>query len=272
MTETWRGSNLSEDSNPSKSTDCSVDTDCKVGSIGIVVPAHNEAACIEQCLRAVEIARANLLRSQVPRTVVACIALDRCTDRTPAIVEAWAAGRDWLLAITCHHCGVGAARRDAVAAIEGHLATGGPVDPAKVWVASTDADSLVPADWLLHHAEAADLGVDLLLGRVTPDVIGDEAEAETDARLLALWRNRHPDDLATVHGANLGIRLSIYRDAGGFPPLSAHEDVALVEAVRARTDRIAHGSSVRTSSRLRGRAPAGFAHYLRTLAGELDRP
>ena len=58
-----------------------------------------------------------------------------------------------------------------------------------------------------------------------------------------------------------------YLRVGGFPPVPAHEDRLLVEAVRRAGGRVVStGSSpVLTSGRLVGRAPEGFAQHLREL-------
>ena len=53
--------------------------------VGVVVPAHNEAARIAACLRSVEQAAAvPALRDVVVHIIVVC---DACTDRTREIVE-----------------------------------------------------------------------------------------------------------------------------------------------------------------------------------------
>lgn len=68
-----------------------------------------------------------------------------------------------------------------------------------------------------------------------------------------------------VHGANLGIRADVLRRGGGFPPLAVHEDVRLIERVRAQGARVvaSAGAEVCMSGRLVGRAPDGYARYLR---------
>jgi hypothetical protein len=108
----------------------------------------------------------------------------------------------------------------------------------------------------------ADAGVDLVTGTVEPD---DELDAATRAR----WRVRHllRDGHPHVHGANLGVRLTAYDAAGGFDPVEVHEDVALVERVRASGATCLATASihVRTSGRTVGRTPGGFAGYLEDL-------
>jgi hypothetical protein len=54
-----------------------------------------------------------------------------------------------------------------------------------------------------------------------------------------------------VHGANLGVSAEAYRRAGGFPPLTCSEDVALVDRLIATGARIAWSAAPRviTSAR-----------------------
>lgn len=72
------------------------------------------------------------------------------------------------------------------------------------------------------------------------------------------WGHRH------VHGANLAVRATAYREVGGFPPLPCHEDVALVEALVAAGKAIAWAPDVPvvTSSRRLGRSPGGLSDFL----------
>jgi hypothetical protein len=107
---------------------------------------------------------------------------------------------------------------------------------------------------------AARAGHDVLLGPVLPDPSG------LSAAVLQEWRRLHRRGAWHVHGANLGVRLSAYLAAGGFPAVRTHEDVHLVEAVRRLGRSIVVGEDpVVTSSRLAARAPDGFAHFLARL-------
>ena len=136
----------------------------------------------------------------------------------------------------------------------------GPADRGDLWIANTDADSVVPPDWLVAQVRMAAAGRDLVVGTVrprpddlTPDVLGGLARA---AQLS--------DGHEHVHGANLGFSLAAYLPVGGFAPLPVHEDVELVEAMRrASLDWVATGAiAVSTSGRRTARAPHGFASYL----------
>jgi hypothetical protein len=86
------------------------------------------------------------------------IVLDSCTDGTSEIVRDWMrrhSGRPPLVVIT-ESGSVGAARRLGCSALVGEW---GNLDPGRLWLASTDADSEVPPDWLAvqlrRHEEGA---------------------------------------------------------------------------------------------------------------------
>lgn len=220
--------------------------------IVVVVPARDEAATVAACVASVH-AAARWTTADVEVLVVA----DRCSDATADLALA-AGARVLPSAAGC----VGAARAAGVAAALAGTARGGW---SRCWIASTDADSVVPEGWLRHHEEAAAAGIDLLLGTVRLPV--------PTARNAA-WRRRYAAGRDHVHGANLGVRASVYRAAGGFPPVPAHEDRLLVDRVRALpgvrvTSSRAH--PVLTSDRTQGRTPAGVAHDLGSgLAGARD--
>ena len=104
-----------------------------------------------------------------------------------------------------------------------------------------------------------------VVGRVRPD------SGDVTPDLAAAWQRRHRSRVVGrhVHGANLGVRLSVYLDAGGFASVTHDEDVQLVDALLRLGVTVAPGVVVSTSGRHVGRAPAGFADYLRDLRGEL---
>lgn len=224
--------------------------------VAVVVPARDEEKLLPACLDSVVAAAHALARQRPELTVDVVVVLDRCTDRSADVVAGYGAVRAVTSAAGC----VGAARAAGVAA-----ALRGAGDPARTWLANTDADTQVPTDWLLAQVGLADEGVDLVLGTVVPH--------DLETLVLKAWTQRH--ELAEghrhVHGANLGVRGSAYRAAGGFTPVPLHEDVLLAEAVRGTgaswvaTD----ATRVRTASRPRGRVSGGFATYLRELAGEV---
>ncbi len=90
----------------------------------------------------------------------------------------------------------------------------------------------------------------------------------------AAWLRRYAAGRDHVHGANLGVRASVYRRPGVSPPVPAHEDRLLVDRVRALPGVRVTSSwayPVLTSDRTQGRTPAGVAHDLGSrLAGARD--
>lgn len=228
-----------------------------VRDVLVVVPARNEEQLLPGCLDSLDAAHATLARADPAIRVTTVVVLDRCTDASAELVDA----RSWVHAARSEAGCVGAARRLGVAAAIGFA---GRPDPGATWIASTDADSVVPPHWLSRQLELACAGADLVLGTVVPEVRG------VDPELIDAWHARHllTDGHPYVHGANLGVRLSIYLQAGGFAELPVHEDVRLVEAIRRDGGAVVSTASapVVTSGRFEARAPEGFASYLRALA------
>lgn len=224
-------------------------------SVGVVVPARDEERLIRRCLTGIAAAGARLRRERPQTSLRVVLVLDSCTDGTGEVAAEFPDVRP--LAITAGR--VGMARDAGVRA----LAQASP-DPSRTWVASTDADSVVPRTWLLDQLRLADDGTRLVTGFVATDL----TDAPDELRGLAPTATHIPDGHHHVYGANLGFTLETYLSLGGFPPLPAHEDVAFVEQARRRgVPSHASGSiCVLTSGRTEGRAPEGYAAYLRTLA------
>ena len=224
-----------------------------VRHVVVAVPARDEEAVVGACLASVRRAVRHLAGGRPRVSVEVVVALDRCRDATADVVA-----RHGVAAVRCDAGCVGTARASAVDAGLARVRAAGGTETT-TWVASTDADGVVPPDWLHGQLALAESGVDLVVGTVEP---GDGCEP---ARTAA-WHARHvlAEHHGYVHGANLGVRADAYGEVGGFAPLPLHEDVALVAAVRAlgrpwvATDTV----RVRTSGRTVGRADGGFASYL----------
>ena len=223
-----------------------------IKAVGVVVPAHNEQDLLPACLVAVRHAA-----RQVSVPVHLVVVADACTDKTADLASALGAT---VIESGAHN--VGAARQAGVSLV---LRSARRLDPAEVWVATTDADSLVPRHWLTRQLRYARRGWKGVVGTVTvADWAGHPHHVQRRyARGYRAWQGRHPH----VHGANLGFTADAYLAAGGFRPLPTAEDHALVDDLRAacipllRTARC----PVVTSARRRARAPRGFAWLLRTL-------
>jgi hypothetical protein len=133
-------------------------------------------------------------------------------------------------------------------------------DRSRIWLATTDADSRVPKDWLTVQLEAHNSGADMWAGRVRV--------AEESATALR-WAERYSAEPDPVHGASLGFSANLYTQLGGFGGMRTGEDRDLHHRALTAGFRIAHDhrATVITSARRKGRAPAGFANVL----DEVDR-
>jgi hypothetical protein len=142
---------------------------------------------------------------------------------------------------------------------EAILQTWQHLDPDALWLATTDADSQVPEDWLVAQLDARSEGADMWTGRV------DVTDWSAHRRSTSIrWASQYQNEAAPIHGASLGLTALAYRRAGGFQPLATGEDRALYRSARDTGARIHHDQVVKvvTSARRDARAPLGFAHAL----------
>jgi glycosyltransferase involved in cell wall biosynthesis len=102
-----------------------------IEAVGIVVPAHNEEALLPACLRALRRAA-----SPLSLPVYLLVVADACTDQTVAAARAGGARVAGI-----HARSVGAARAAGMAEL---IRLTADVHPAAVWLATTDADAIVP--------------------------------------------------------------------------------------------------------------------------------
>ena len=234
--------------------------------VAVVVPAHDEEDGIGPCLAAIVDAAAHPAVRGVAVHLV--VVLDDCRDATGARAAAAVSGPDLPLTATLTAVAVrnvGRARGLGAAHAWRSVA---PVDPETVWLATTDADSVVPPDWLAHHLELRAAGADGCAGTVVVDS-WDQHAPSTRHSFDALYRHQGGLDFGHphVHGTNLGVSMAAYRAAGGFSPLVSGEDHALWDALRRDGRRLiaTPEAPVTTSGRRYGRSPAGFAGTLRRL-------
>ncbi|MDJ0333803.1 glycosyltransferase [Salinibacterium sp. G-O1] len=219
----------------------------QVAELVVLIPARDEEALIARCLESVLAARANV---DIPVTVV--VAADGCLDATAEIARSF----DGVVVVEIDSSNVGTARGIAARTALELIAC----DPGRVWMANTDADSVVPPNWLSEQVRLANSGVDVMIGTVRPEF--DELSVEQERA----WRARHVPGQPNghVHGANLGVRASTYLEAGGYEALPEHEDVDLVARLKAVSRVVASDDcEVVTSGRKFGRTPGGYARYLR---------
>lgn len=230
------------------------DADRRCDHVIVAVPARDESATITDCLRSIDRAA---MRVQVPVTIT--VAADSCSDDTvdrarsarPACAELMIVEGSWGRA--------GAARAAAV-----DRALRRRVDLSGTWIANTDADCVVPPDWLVTQlamggSVAAVAGVVGLDPSVTP------------APLVAAFLRSYPvdgDRHDHVHGANFGLRADAYAAAGGWcTHIVVGEDHALWRAIRAGEFAVAQTTALRvsTSARRHSRVDGGFATDLSRL-------
>ncbi len=227
-----------------------------VDVVHVVVPAHDEEALLGDCLASLATAAARLTAEVQGVVVRITVVLDGCTDGSAAVAATY--GVDTVLVDAGN---VGVARAAGIDRVV-ELADGHRAD--RVLVASTDADCVVPELWLVDLHALTSAGYDLVVGSVHPD------PADLPAGVLERWRDRHRRPHGHVHGANLGFTLAAYARSGGLQPVGLHEDVLLVEAMRAAGCEWTTSGSVQTSGRTASRVSGGFATYLATLVAQAE--
>ncbi|MBO3142035.1 glycosyltransferase [Dermatophilus congolensis] len=222
----------------------------------VAIPAHNEQDHLPRCLTHLTKATTQA-HTHTGTTCTTVIALDGCTDATPTIAHSYGA-----LTTTLNAHNVGAARHSAICTAIATLDPNLLAAPEHIWIANTDADTLVPPHWIRAQLILASNGADLITGTVEPT-------PHTNPTLLNTWHAQHnlTETHPYIHGANLGIRASTYLHIGGFPAITLHEDITLVEHARTAGANIISTDTtrVRTSSRLHSNVEAGFAGYLRNI-------
>ncbi len=238
----------------------------------VAIPVKDEQAHIGPCLAA--------LNQQVypPDSVV--LLLNNCSDDSAAIAQALRPDLAFGLHIVCEtlpaeQSNAGHARRMAMALAARQAGVDGVL-------LTTDADTLVPPDWIHRNLSGLLRGADVVCGRVMlepaeaaliPDHLHEDSRRED--HLIGLvdamaWRiDPDPHDPPPRHtqasGASLAVWVAAFDRAGGIPAIPCGEDRAFVEALRRTDARIRHdpGITVAVSGRLDGRAIGGMADTIR---------
>ena len=226
----------------------------------VVVPARNEEERMAGSLASI-VTALDWASARLGRTAVVVVA-DRCTDQTTKIARDILQDRNCSLVWECDAGTVGRAREMGVelgrTALSGRPSSG-------VWIASTDADTVVPQDWVLKQLREADAGFEAVAGTVDIDDLS-ELPSEARNRFRATYTDLLPKRGAHghVHAANMGVRLDAYDYAGGWGRLARSEDRDLWTRLqkRGRSVKATVDSTVTTSGRAFGRVPGGFAEFL----------
>ena len=179
--------------------------------IGVVIPAHNEEQYLDASLDALLKAATHPALDLPVRILVV---LDSCTDGSASVVANYP-----VASLKLQARNVGRARAAGVA---WQLAKGAS------WIACSDADSRVAADWLGRQRE---LQADMVCGTVEVAEWG-ELDDGVQNRYLSAYQDR--DGHRHIHGANLSFSADAYRRAGGFQDIAVDEDVQPVSYTHLR--------------------------------------
>jgi hypothetical protein len=147
---------------------------------------------------------------------------------------------------------------------------------------TTDADAVVPEDWIARNVAAIADGADAVCGRAVSDPReaalipeGVQHDLALEERLrdlldgLAWTLDPEPHDPPPRHmetsGASLAVTAGVFDRVGGIPALRSGEDRAFATALRQHDARLRHDPSVAVSvsARFHGRAAGGMAETLR---------
>ena len=226
-------------------------------SVGVVIPAHNEADTIAECVRSILAAAEVSTRIQALWIVVSA---DACTDATVSRATDSLRSRGEVIALNARNAGH--ARRLGTQRALAHFSE---VSSERVWLAGTDADSMVRSDWFETQLDAADDGIQGLAGIIELSQASPWTLQVHSAHYPMNADGTHPH----VHGANLAFRADAYLDAGGWRDVALAEDHCLWNRLLSRGWRLRSStkSVVLTSARLDARAEGGFGSTLKARLG-----
>jgi GT2 family glycosyltransferase len=238
----------------------------------VAIPARDEADRIGRCLIALN------GQTQPPDGVI--LLLNNCSDETGTIARSMAPELGYRLEVvdaklTAARANAGHARRLAMALAADRAGPDGVL-------LTTDADSVVPPDWVFRSLAGLRQGADIVCGRAIIDPVEAalipaclHADDALECRLIGLL-----DDLAwtldpeahdpparhtEASGASLAVRVEAFHRVGGIPAIAAGEDRAFVRALWLIDARVRHDPAIRVtvSGRIVGRAPGGMADAIR---------
>lgn len=225
--------------------------------VGVVVPARNEAARIAACITALQQSAGRL-----PLATHIIVVADSCVDDTASIARDSLDDDGEVIEVAVGSAG--AARALGVARLLKLLVA---VPSDRVWLASTDADTVVPPDWLERHLRCAAAGAMAAAGVIDVDSFAGHPPVVAE-RFAAIYERSLDEEHSHVHAANLGVRADAYVAAGGWPSLATGEEHHLWSSLRELGLRTVSPRWLRvtTSSRTDSRVSGGFADWLLELA------
>jgi glycosyltransferase involved in cell wall biosynthesis len=267
-------------------------TDARLKRAIVAIPARDEEARIGACLRALT---RQIGIGQASLGVV--VFVNGSSDGTARVVRSMSAAHELDIRLIEDRAtgrpDAGRARRTAMEAAAEWLgppsqALGGV--PRRV-ILTTDADTVVPPDWVVRNLRAIDDGASAVAGAFDIDPVEEaalpamlrlrlrlEARYEALTTELACRLDPQPHDPwprhAATSGASLAVGLETYLAVGGMPSLPVGEDRAFVDALVAAGGLVRHDPQirVRTSGRLVGRAVGGFSDGMRLRARRWNDP
>lgn len=235
----------------------------------VAIPAMNEADRIGVCLAA--------LAGQTRPPAGAVILANNCTDGTEGVARRMVVPFRLDIVSTAlppDQANAGTARR---LAMQHAAAMAGPNGV----VLTTDADAIVPADWVALNQDALTAGADAVCGRALIDPVearaipahlhaDDALECHYAELLDAIAEALCPDSAdprprhTEASGASLAVTVAALRQVGGVPAVPIGEDRALVAALARVDARIRHDPGIRVivSGRTEGRAAGGMAETM----------
>jgi len=236
---------------------------------GVVLPVHNEQQLLPAALAALDRTISHASSGRMA-TIGVAIVLDGCSDRSGDIAEDWRGramhppGRCQIEIVESNFRRVGEARRMGCQLL---LQRWSDVETGSIWLATTDADSEVPQDWISAQLRMRREGSQVWIGPVAVRDWCGRTPGTSEA-----WRHQYQTECLPVHGANFGIDGATYLEAGGFQGLSTGEDRALFDEVIALGAVIRHDPKIQvtTSGRREARAPCGFAHALTSIEATIN--
>jgi glycosyltransferase involved in cell wall biosynthesis len=231
----------------------------RTSAVGVVIPANNEERLLHASLNCLEDALESLEVFELRAHVV--VVLDSCRDQSESIARRWQQNAErrstfGVSVVATDAENVGRARALGCGLLLDEFQG---IDLAHVWLASSDADTRVPRDWLIAQVLQHERGVDAWAGRVAV------TEWPRHRRAISVkWQREYDAEDRPIHGASLGVNGQTYLEVGGFPPLRSSEDRVLHDALVAHGALIHYDTSVPvvTSARRNARAPEGFAAAL----------
>jgi GT2 family glycosyltransferase len=238
----------------------------------VAIPARNEAERIEECLRSLD------RQSRRPDRVV--LLVNNSTDETASLARSLA--REVRFSLETIDCelpldlsNAGNARRLAL-----NTAAADAFDNDALL--TTDADTIVPPNWIEANLAVLVAGADAVCGRAILDprdayAIPEHLQADDrlerhliyllDALAWELDPELHdaPPRHVEASGASLAVTARAYRRVGGIPAMASGEDRAFVRALWKMDAAIRHDPSicVIVSGRIDGRADGGMAGTIR---------